>query len=99
VHPGDATSLVLYWQKVPGQEPPEEWILSLRTKRKTIWQQPLSIAGGTLSAAEWNEGQIIRDKHQFILPDNLEPGKVELTLTTSGESTYYTIQTFILNTD
>jgi len=92
LHPGDAMTLVLYWQRGRG-EVPLAWELILRDRRGcAVWSQQVLLAGGMLDPNAWREGHPIRDVQVLHLGGELAPGTYDLFLAPAGEGGAYRLQ-------
>ncbi len=81
IRAGDALKLVFFWQWQGQETPGGTYTLSLRQGRHGImWEQNITLTGGTYPPSRWSAGEILRDVHQVSLPSTLAPGEYDLML-------------------
>ncbi|NLD71618.1 MAG: hypothetical protein GX649_02750, partial [Chloroflexi bacterium] len=85
VHPGEALSLVLFWERQEGPAEGDAPILSLRDGRgRLAWEGALRILNGDYPPEEWGPGEIVRDAQVVPLPADLAPGTYGLYIALPG---------------
>lgn len=80
IHPGDAVSLVMFWQREKGQVGESVAVSLMGTGGREAWRVDLLIAEGAEPVAVWRSGTIVRDMHVLHLPSDLAAGRYGLVL-------------------
>jgi mannosyltransferase len=85
LHPGDILHTTLYWQAVGKIE--TDFSLSLRLVDQNglaVVSREVRPAGGTYPPTLWEDGEIVRDQHNLLLPAELPPGRYDFLLRIRG---------------
>lgn len=81
IEPGNTVLVALYWQAL--QDVDDDYILAVGLRGETgeIWaEQRDRPVDGTYPTTEWDEGEVLRDWHDVIVPADTPQGTYELFL-------------------
>ncbi len=85
LHPGDILHLTLYWQAV--REIDTDFSLTLELLDgggMAAVSRDVRPVGGAYPSANWEEGEIVRDQHNLLLPAELPSGRYDFYLRVHG---------------
>jgi hypothetical protein len=85
LHPGDILHATLYWQAVGKID--TDFSLSLRLVDQNglaVVSREVLPVGGAYAPTIWQDGEIVRDQHNLLLPAELTPGIYDLLLQIRG---------------
>jgi hypothetical protein len=85
LRPGDIVHLTLYWQAVAPID--RDFTLSLRLVDQNglaVVSREVLPVGGAYPPTIWQDGEIVRDQHNLLLPAELAPGRYDLFLQIHG---------------
>ncbi len=85
LHGGDILHATLYWQAVGKIE--KDFSLSLRLVDQSgvaIVSREVQPVGGAYPPTLWEDGEIVRDQHNLLLPTELPPGRYDFLLQIRG---------------
>jgi mannosyltransferase len=85
VRPGDTLHLTLFWQSMG--EIDTDFALTLQLQDQAgnvVVSQEVKPTGGAYPPSEWQNGEIVRDQHSFLLPGMPVDGKYDLLLRVAG---------------
>lgn len=79
--PGELVRLALYWRAV--EDVQRDYVLSvqLADEEGNVWLEQKGLpVDGTYPTTEWNEGEVLRDWHDLLVPPDAPQGRHELLL-------------------
>ncbi len=85
LHPGDIVHLTLYWQAMGPID--TDFTLTLRLLDQggtAVVSRDARPVGGAYPPAIWDQGEIVRDQHNLLLPAEMSVGRYDLFLQTQG---------------
>jgi hypothetical protein len=85
LHPGDILHTTLYWQAV--REMDTDFSLSLRLVDQhglVVVSREVLPVGGAYPPTIWEDGEIVRDQHNLLIPSELPPGRYDFLLQIRG---------------
>jgi 4-amino-4-deoxy-L-arabinose transferase-like glycosyltransferase len=79
--PGETVSIALYWRATEDLSQDYLFSLQLTDEDGHIWlQQESRPADGAYPTTEWNEGEVIKDWHDVMLPPDAPQGRHQVSL-------------------
>lgn len=85
LHPGDILHATLYWQALEEME--TDFTLTLQLVDEggsVVASRDVRPVGGAYPPTTWDEGEIVRDQHNLLLPTELPPGRYDFFLQIQG---------------
>jgi mannosyltransferase len=85
LHPGDIVHLTLYWQASRQLDTDFALTLQLLHEGRTpLVSRDVQPVGGAYPPTTWQEGEIVRDQHNLLLPADLLSGRYDFYLQVHG---------------
>jgi hypothetical protein len=85
VRAGDTLHLTLLWQAVGQMETDFTVTLQVRDQAGNVMvSRDVRPTGGAHPPTNWEEGEIVRDQHNLLLPEGLAVGRYDLSLSVGG---------------
>jgi hypothetical protein len=81
VRPGDTLHLTLFWQTIGNVD--TDFTLTLELQDRTgnvVVSRQVKPTGGMYPPCNWQNGEIVRDQHNLLLPEKLIAGSYDLFL-------------------
>jgi len=78
IYSGDVLHLSLYWRSCRFSTVNWELQLRLEDKRERIWAFEQEGIGLGYPTTEWREGEIVRDQHNILIPQDAPSGRYRL---------------------